>query len=270
MKYEIGLKIKNLRESKGISQKDFALMIGVSNSRLSNWEQGKNRPDVNNLSRICEVLGVSADNLLGVYSTNTPNRSWAEPLVTAYETKENSTQKAVCAVLEIPHVIPSACDGNKKKEAEHISTNTIRSPKQKTQQKREMTEVSVSDVATAAGSPAYISSDDFEIIPFPASVVPYQTEFGLKVKGNSMEPTIPDGAVVFVRRVFDLQNNDIGIFVLDGTDSVCKRFFRKGRKIELHSDNKAYDPIKIGAYDEALQFGGKVLGWYHPEFDDDD
>ena len=66
MKYEIGTKIKNLRESRGLSQKSFAQKIGVSSSRVSNWEQGVNRPDIDYIVTICRILQISADELLGV------------------------------------------------------------------------------------------------------------------------------------------------------------------------------------------------------------
>ena len=44
--YQIGKKIRRFREQKGISQKDFAAAIGQSNAKVSNWERGLNRPDV--------------------------------------------------------------------------------------------------------------------------------------------------------------------------------------------------------------------------------
>lgn len=64
MKYEIGKKIRSIRESRGLTQKDLAKAIGVSNSRISNWEQGINRPDADILTALCRELHVSADELL--------------------------------------------------------------------------------------------------------------------------------------------------------------------------------------------------------------
>ena len=37
MRYEIGSRIRKYREEKGLSQKEFSKLIGVSNSRVSNW-----------------------------------------------------------------------------------------------------------------------------------------------------------------------------------------------------------------------------------------
>ena len=66
MKYEIGGRIRKYREEQGINQKQLAQMIGVSNSRVSNWEQGLNRPDADILAAICRVLKVSPSQLLDV------------------------------------------------------------------------------------------------------------------------------------------------------------------------------------------------------------
>lgn len=67
MKYDIGPRVRKYREALNLSQKEFAELIGVSNSRVSNWEQGINRPDVDILARICEILKVSPSELLDIY-----------------------------------------------------------------------------------------------------------------------------------------------------------------------------------------------------------
>lgn len=64
MKYEIGARIRKYREMSGFSQKELAQKIGVSNSRVSNWEQGINRPDADILADICKALNVSPSELL--------------------------------------------------------------------------------------------------------------------------------------------------------------------------------------------------------------
>ena len=68
-KYELGNRIKRLRKELGISQKELAERIGVSNSRVSNWEQGINRPDADILSKLCSALQTSPSLLLGMKLT---------------------------------------------------------------------------------------------------------------------------------------------------------------------------------------------------------
>ena len=64
MAYDIGLRIRNFREARKMTQKQLARLIGVTNSRVSNWEQGLNRPDVDLLADICRALSVSPSELL--------------------------------------------------------------------------------------------------------------------------------------------------------------------------------------------------------------
>ena len=46
----IGNKIKELRRSKGMSQKDIADKLGVTSQAVSKWENGKNLPDMTMIS----------------------------------------------------------------------------------------------------------------------------------------------------------------------------------------------------------------------------
>lgn len=64
MVYEVGKRIKFFREKIGISQVEFAERLGISKNVASNWEAGRNRPDVDYLMGICEILNVTADELL--------------------------------------------------------------------------------------------------------------------------------------------------------------------------------------------------------------
>ena len=100
MAYEIGGRIKKFREEKGISQKDFAAQIGVSNSRVSNWEQGINRPDVDLLAAICNVLSVSPSELLDIQLDPDELTGHERQLIKNYRMKAD-LQKAVDILLGI-------------------------------------------------------------------------------------------------------------------------------------------------------------------------
>lgn len=58
-------KIKELRESKNISQQQLAEMVFVSRSTIANWETGRRIPDVAMLRRLAGSLGVDIGYLLG-------------------------------------------------------------------------------------------------------------------------------------------------------------------------------------------------------------
>lgn len=59
--------MKNLRIARkraGLTQKDIAKIIGLSQNQYSNWETGKSKIDNEQLTRLAEILEVSVDYLL--------------------------------------------------------------------------------------------------------------------------------------------------------------------------------------------------------------
>lgn len=63
---DLGSRIFECRKSRGMTQEEMAVRLGVTPQALSKWERGQSYPDVVLFSDICEVLGASADWLLGV------------------------------------------------------------------------------------------------------------------------------------------------------------------------------------------------------------
>ena len=98
MAYEIGIRIRRFREAKNLTQMQLADSIGVTNSRVSNWEQGTNRPDVDKLADICRVLSVSPSELLDVRLDTDELTEHERRLVLAYREKSDM-QKAVNILL---------------------------------------------------------------------------------------------------------------------------------------------------------------------------
>lgn len=56
---KIGMKIKNLRQKRNLSQYKLAEKADVSQSFLSALEAGKKSPTVNTLEKLCRALGIS-------------------------------------------------------------------------------------------------------------------------------------------------------------------------------------------------------------------
>ncbi len=61
---ELGNQIKKYRDELAISQEKLAEKIYVSRQSISNWENGKNYPDINSLIRLSEIFRVSLDILI--------------------------------------------------------------------------------------------------------------------------------------------------------------------------------------------------------------
>ena len=75
----------------------------------------------------------------------------------------------------------------------------------------------------AAGYAAPVFNEDYETIPVTGQV-PRGAELAVRIQGDSMEPYIHDGGVVYVNHD-PLHNGDVGIFCVDG-DMVCKQYYR--------------------------------------------
>lgn len=59
------IRIKELREAKGIQQKELAIDIGVSQPTVSDWESGRKVPSAKSTQKLADYFGVSVDYLLG-------------------------------------------------------------------------------------------------------------------------------------------------------------------------------------------------------------
>ena len=57
------ISIKSARVNKNLSQKEAADRLGVSNKTLGSWENGITFPPADKIPLICELYGVSYDNL---------------------------------------------------------------------------------------------------------------------------------------------------------------------------------------------------------------
>jgi transcriptional regulator with XRE-family HTH domain len=62
----IGARLAQLRKEKGITQAELAEQLEISQPMASDYERGKLRLHGELIVQLCEILGVSADELLGL------------------------------------------------------------------------------------------------------------------------------------------------------------------------------------------------------------
>ena len=58
--------LKNLRKDAGLTQKELADKVGVTNSTISFYEQEERSPSVDMIIRLSKIFNVSVDYLLGI------------------------------------------------------------------------------------------------------------------------------------------------------------------------------------------------------------
>ena len=61
---KIGKFIAENRKKKNLTQEKFAERLGVTDRSVSNWENGKNMPDLSLFKPICEILGITINDLM--------------------------------------------------------------------------------------------------------------------------------------------------------------------------------------------------------------
>jgi repressor LexA len=111
----------------------------------------------------------------------------------------------------------------------------------------------------AAGKPTLAVENVEGSIPLPAEWVKGREVFLLKVKGNSMSPFILPEDYVVVRSQPSAENGDV-VVTLMGEEATVKRFFKKGKKVELKPDNEQWETIQIEEGAGEVQILGKVIG----------
>lgn len=93
-----------------------------------------------------------------------------------------------------------------------------------------------------AGVPIAAIEDILDYEEIPKSWENQGEFFGLKIKGDSMYPTLENGDVVIVRKQSTADNGDTVIAMVNGDDATCKRYERFENGIMLIPNNNAYTP----------------------------
>ncbi len=65
---EISKNLLYYRKKAGLTQKQLADKIGVKNTAVSNWESGNNSIDIDTLCLVCDVFGITLNDIYGGYS----------------------------------------------------------------------------------------------------------------------------------------------------------------------------------------------------------
>lgn len=69
IKKKVAENIYKYRKKAGLTQKQLAERLGVKNTAVSNWENGQNSIDTELLFRVCDVFGVTINEMYGIEET---------------------------------------------------------------------------------------------------------------------------------------------------------------------------------------------------------
>ena len=200
---------------------------------IYNWEKGIGRPDCDKLAKLCDLLGVSADELIGCKSMT------QRPTATEW----NTLQKYRALDEHGKEVVDYMIDSEYKRV-----TALTRKPKPR------MLKLDWFAQPASAGTGNILDSDLAEELFVPESAEAEQADFVISVGGDSMEPTYHDGDKVFVEKCDAIEVGEVGIFVVNG-DVYIKEL---GNKC-LISHNEKYKLIRISESD-SVYCCGRVIG----------
>lgn len=233
--------LKKLRERTGMNQNDFGASVGVKKTTYSNYETGKTQPDSDFWIAVAEKYGVSIDYLMGF--TDNPERG-PEALKSALDRKYAALDDFGRRMVDL--VIDA--------EAERVHVQTAAAP--------------VIDLGTIrhylyspAAGPDGLAEDDYEDIPRTEDM-PRGADFCVTVSGDSMEPYLHDGQMIFVARDRQVNRLDVGVWYYQGGTYV-KQLDKREDAIYLLSANPDREAANLRIPYESehdLRCYGKVLG----------
>ncbi|MCL1878308.1 MAG: LexA family transcriptional regulator [Defluviitaleaceae bacterium] len=249
-------RLRALRKENGLSKRALVAKLPLNYSTYANYESGFREPNSEILQMLARHFGVSLDYLLGV----SENRRKADEIAILNESENDHIKKYRQLDTHGREVVDIILD----KEMERVSfLNTRNDVLNNPTHDDKWIVLRVYNQRASAGLGSYLSDDsdgDFEEMRFVATQVSERADFCVRIKGDSMEPKICDGDIVFVKAVPKVDPDNVGIFVYDG-EAYCKRLRIDHRRetVVLESLNKAFAPKQI-TQPESLRTVGLVIG----------
>lgn len=198
--------IKQRRNELGLTLEEVGKKVGVGKSTVRKWENGMiENMRRDNIVALSKALGISPIDILGV--------DVQEDIFSIYTQLEHKRKQKVYNYAE-----NQLEEQNKGKFLYNFGT-------------------------TAAGSAieyadGFVEEEELKYIPAKADYV-------LTVKGESMEPEIPNGSKVFVESTPSVENGEIAIVEVGGDGVTCKRirYDFENEKVVLESLNPEYEDM---------------------------
>ena len=92
---KIGKFISDLRKEKGLTQAQLSEKLGITDRAVSKWETGRSMPDASIMLELCEILGISVNELLSgeVLEMNNYNEKVEKNLLEIVKQKEEADKR---------------------------------------------------------------------------------------------------------------------------------------------------------------------------------
>ncbi len=231
-------RVKALMEERGISLRELSRGSGIPYTTIDGWFRKGADMRLSTLLQLAEYFNVSLDSLAGSDGGMSP----AEQLMLGrWRRLDEHGQRMVRLTLDEEF---ARCAAERERERE-AATRFI--PHYTTM--------------AAAGYANPIENEDYSYIPVTGEV-PENAQFAVTISGDSMEPYIHDGQVVYcVKDAQGVHPGEVGIFCVDGA-YYCKQYVTSGYDTYLLSLNREREDADITIYgsgNRSLTCAGRVI-----------
>lgn len=90
--------IESLIKVKGITAKEYGILIGMKKSPISDWKSGKSKPTLDQVIKTCEIFELTPNQLLGY---NTEYDLEYRELIKQYKLHDESIRSSVRKLLDM-------------------------------------------------------------------------------------------------------------------------------------------------------------------------
>ncbi len=216
----LGQVIRKYRTAAGMDQASLAACLGFSKTAVGNWEHGLTRPDVDTLPRLCEALRIPVTELLGL-PVEAGLSAEDRGILDMYHRLDRFNRRTVSQIMD------RLCFQQDSREKERL--------------RGLYRELRLYEEAAAAGVGAPMAEDAGSRIVYSLkSRIPGGADAIIRVNGTSMEPTYPNGSLVYVSTRQEVLPGQVGIFILNG-ESFIKEYRAEG----LVSHNRRFQTIRV-------------------------
>ena len=157
-----------------------------------------------------------------------------------------SKVKELAAVLKTTPAYLMGWEEDKKQEDSNIDMNTVNTDY-----------IMIPLYESISAGYGASNSEFIEMIPVFGLKKNGTTYFAVKVEGDSMEPKIPNGSTIIIKKDIQIESGEIGAFNLNDENFVKQKKVVKDRLI-LHSFNLAYDDKVVNEFDDFIEYGKVV------------
>lgn len=233
-KLRFGEVIKKYHKASGIKTKDLAELLHVTRGTILHWETDINRPSVEQIKALCEILKIPPHELFRVASPDSISDTHEENIINCYR-KAGDVGRAI-----IEKTAVTVYEEEEKGRIEGLRKKYRPIPLEATA------------AAAGSGNPFFDAGEEYRYVR--TTGISKAADTIIRVSGRSMEPKYNDGDLVYVKFANSAD---------DGRDVICST--ADGAVIKHKAGNKLVSlnpnlPFGEKSEDDYVKIEGVVLG----------